>query len=112
MGPGGGAEAATTWSPAMISGVALWGLGQGLYLAGDQALSFMLLPSTQEAGRCIGFVTLTTSAGAALGGALCGSLLAGFGDNSALTSGAQYAFPGYAAIFIMAAIYCIVIAML
>ncbi|CAE8644274.1 unnamed protein product [Polarella glacialis] len=87
-----------TWLPPMLFGLGVWGLGQGVYLAGDQALAYALLPNQAEASRYLGFSSLCACVGSIAGGGICASLL------SICGAGAPegYAFPGYAAIFIFA----------
>jgi len=96
------------WFPRMMVGTAIWGLGQGMYLAGDQALSYILLPDQNEASRYLGFSSLCAFGGATIGGALCGTLLAVVGAGS--RSG--YKYPGYAAIFVVASCMSLAISVL
>merc|ERR1712008_591035 len=70
------------WFPVMVAGTAIWGSGQGFYLAGDQALSFTLLPDKNEASRYLGFSSLCAFGGATIGGAVCGTLLTVVGAGS------------------------------
>jgi len=97
-----------TWFPVMAAGTATWGLGQGVYLAGDQALSFILLPDRNEASRYLGFSSLCAFGGATVGGAVCGTLLSVVGAGS--RSG--YKYPGYAAIFMIASFMSFTISVL
>jgi len=101
-------EAEQLWFPVMAAGTAIWGLGQGFYLAGDQALSYMLLPDKNEASRYLGFSSLCAFGGATIGGALCGTLLAVVGAGST----AGYKYPGYAAIFVVASFMSLTISVL
>eukprot|EP00929_Paragymnodinium_shiwhaense_P025030 TRINITY_DN15235_c0_g1_i3.p2 TRINITY_DN15235_c0_g1~~TRINITY_DN15235_c0_g1_i3.p2 ORF type:complete len:117 (-),score=23.80 TRINITY_DN15235_c0_g1_i3:90-440(-) len=84
--------------------MALWGLGQGTYLAGDQAMSFTLLPDQKQASRYLGFTSICSFAGCCLGGSVAGGLL------SILGQGAKegYALPGYVAIFAFASLLSLV----
>lgn len=91
---------ASIWLPRMLIGLGIWGVGQGVYLAGDQALAFVLLPDKSQASRYLGFSSLCTCIGSIIGGAVAAALLAIFGAGA--SSG--YSFPGYAAIFIFASI--------
>eukprot|EP00747_Dinoflagellata_sp_TGD_P212616 gnl/TRDRNA2_/TRDRNA2_85698_c0_seq1.p1 gnl/TRDRNA2_/TRDRNA2_85698_c0~~gnl/TRDRNA2_/TRDRNA2_85698_c0_seq1.p1 ORF type:complete len:632 (-),score=88.81 gnl/TRDRNA2_/TRDRNA2_85698_c0_seq1:238-2133(-) len=98
--------AADAWMPVMVCGTAIWGIGQGVYAAGDQALALALLPDPEQASRYLGFNSICAFLGATVGGTISGGLLAVFG------SGAPkgYAFPGYAAIFILASVLSLTIA--
>jgi len=99
-------EIAQRWEKWMVAGTAVWGLGQGLYLAGDQALGYALLPDRNEASRYLGITGVWSSIGAVLGGAICGGLLFTFGSLFQLppsdTAGPGYGYPGYLALFIFA----------
>jgi len=101
-------ELVATWLPPMLVGLAIWGLGQGVYLAGDQALAFALVPDRSEASRFLGFSSLCASVGSVVGGGTAAGLLAFFGAGKAT----GYAFPGYAAIFIFASLLSAGIAVL
>eukprot|EP00929_Paragymnodinium_shiwhaense_P025028 TRINITY_DN15235_c0_g1_i1.p1 TRINITY_DN15235_c0_g1~~TRINITY_DN15235_c0_g1_i1.p1 ORF type:complete len:621 (-),score=124.08 TRINITY_DN15235_c0_g1_i1:90-1694(-) len=92
------------WMAIMMPGMALWGLGQGTYLAGDQAMSFTLLPDQKQASRYLGFTSICSFAGCCLGGSVAGGLL------SILGQGAKegYALPGYVAIFAFASLLSLV----
>jgi hypothetical protein len=106
---GGMEDAALTdlWMPYMVLGTALWGCGQGVYLAGDQALSYALLPDPEEASRFLGLASVCACLGAIAGGSLTGSLLWCFGARSGVDvdkdHGPGYEYPGYAAMFMLAA---------
>lgn len=106
---------ASEWAPWMVAGTAVWGLGQGVYLAGDQALSYALLPDPDEASRLLGLTSVCASFGAVFGGGATGALLyvLGSGGGSKDTgfapgggvhaTGPGYGFPGYAGMFMLAA---------
>lgn len=79
----------------MLIGMALWGIGQGVYLAGDQALLLALLPDRREASRYLAFNCLCAFIGSSIGGIIVGTLLATFGERP----GTGYALPGYIAVF-------------
>eukprot|EP00747_Dinoflagellata_sp_TGD_P201536 gnl/TRDRNA2_/TRDRNA2_75013_c1_seq1.p1 gnl/TRDRNA2_/TRDRNA2_75013_c1~~gnl/TRDRNA2_/TRDRNA2_75013_c1_seq1.p1 ORF type:complete len:438 (+),score=50.85 gnl/TRDRNA2_/TRDRNA2_75013_c1_seq1:2-1315(+) len=102
------AEALVGWSFPMVCGTALWGIGQGVYLAGDQALSFALLPDPDQASRFLGFASICASIGASLGGCISGALLSFFGAGA----NEGYRYPGYASIFLFASILSVCIAVL
>eukprot|EP00405_Crypthecodinium_cohnii_P046069 CAMPEP_0206586134 /NCGR_PEP_ID=MMETSP0325_2-20121206/36834_1 /ASSEMBLY_ACC=CAM_ASM_000347 /TAXON_ID=2866 /ORGANISM="Crypthecodinium cohnii, Strain Seligo" /LENGTH=580 /DNA_ID=CAMNT_0054093819 /DNA_START=129 /DNA_END=1868 /DNA_ORIENTATION=+ len=112
-------QLANHWSPYMVLGTGIWGIGQGIYLAGDQALSFALLPDPEEASRLLGLTSVCSAAGAVFGGSATGLLLYTFGSLSQDTTqnvasllqteaGASvspapgYGFAGYAAMFALA----------
>uniref|UniRef100_A0A7S2N3M5 Major facilitator superfamily (MFS) profile domain-containing protein n=1 Tax=Zooxanthella nutricula TaxID=1333877 RepID=A0A7S2N3M5_9DINO len=101
---------ADRWSPIMVLGTAVWGLGQGVYLAGDQALSYALLPNPDEASRLLGLTSICAAVGAASGGAMTGGLLRFFGGGkaqqleSAAGYGPGYGTFGYVAIFSLACV--------
>lgn len=96
------------WVPWMVAGTATWGLGQGLYLAGDQALGYALLPDKNEASRYLGLTSVYSSLGAVLGGMGAGGLLHAFGSlgrnptEPTPEEGPGYGYPGYAAMFFFA----------
>lgn len=102
------------WMSHMIIGCCIWGLGQGSYLAGDQALTYLLVPSRKEASRYLGFSSLCSTLGTTLGGFSCGMLLHMFGRKDGvapssllelsadLSAAPGYMFRGYAAIFVFA----------
>jgi MFS family permease len=108
--PDAGFPAAQAWSSFMLAGTAFWGLGQGMYLAGDQALSFALLPDANEAARYLGLFGLCTMIGFAGGGLAGGVLLMALGAGAG--PGVGYTFPGYAAIFTLASFFCLAIAVI
>jgi len=98
------------WMPYMVLGTALWGCGQGVYLAGDQALSYALLPDPEEASRFLGLASVCACIGAIAGGSLTGGLLWCFGARGDVDApgggkhhGPGYDYPGYAAMFMLAA---------
>jgi len=91
----------------MMMGMLVWGVGQGMYLASDQALSFILLPDDDEASRYLGFNSVCAFVGATVGGVIAGGLL-GFIGNDGRSEG--YAYPGYVAIFIFAGVLSLLIA--
>ena len=39
---------ALEWAPAMVLGTTIWGVGQGVYLVGDQTLALALIPNPDE----------------------------------------------------------------
>jgi len=86
------------WTAFCFVGNLIWGLGQGAYLAGDQALALALLPDRKEASRYLSFNCLCGFIGTSIGGLIVGGMLAVLG------SGAEkgYAFPGYVAVFLYA----------
>jgi len=97
------------WVRWMIVGTATWGIGQGTYLAGDQALGYALLPDRNEASRYLGLTSVYSSLGAVLGGTAAGGLLQLFGAVGRApplevpgSSGPGYAYAGYAAMFLFA----------
>jgi len=90
-----------TWMPRLLGVFAIWGLGQGVYIAGDQSLSFAILPDPSEASRYLGFTSLTVCLGSVLGSVASASLLAFFGSGA--KEGRSYAFTGYVALFLFAA---------
>jgi len=98
------AVAAKEWSPYMIVGTAVWGIGQGVYLAGDQALNYMLLPDPAQAARLLGLTSVCACVGAVFGGAAFGMLLYSFGTHDPTASSWRpgYSFGGYAAMFLLA----------
>jgi hypothetical protein len=96
------------WMPYMVLGTAIWGIGQGVYLAGDQALGYALLPDAEEASRFLGLSSVCACVGAIFGGSLTGGLLWSFGggasnEHTGHASGPGYQYPGYAAMFVLAA---------
>jgi hypothetical protein len=93
-------EAQGSWTTFMLVGNLIWGLGQGTYLAGDQALALALLPDRKEASRYLSFNCLCAFIGTSIGGLIVGGLLAVLG------SGAEkgYSFPGYVGVFLYASI--------
>jgi len=91
----------TAWMNWMVTGTALWGIGQGLYLAGDQALQLALLPDPDQASRYLGLTSVCHCIGAVFGGTISGSLLAVLGSQP--SDGARYGTAGYVAIFVFAA---------
>merc|ERR1719468_704910 len=95
---------ASHWVPMMIVGTALWGVGQGVYLAGDQALGYALLPNADEASRFLGFTAITSALGAGLGSLVAGGLLQFFGrsDLGGDSDGPGYSYQGYVAMFLFA----------
>jgi MFS family permease len=104
---------ARTWMPYMVAGTGVWGLGQGVYLAGDAALGYALLPDPEQASRYLGLSSVCASFGAMFGGAMTGFLLYSLGGGGAAKAvsssphghGAPgYEFPGYAAMFILASV--------
>eukprot|EP00927_Polykrikos_kofoidii_P042770 TRINITY_DN36826_c0_g1_i1.p1 TRINITY_DN36826_c0_g1~~TRINITY_DN36826_c0_g1_i1.p1 ORF type:complete len:577 (-),score=61.75 TRINITY_DN36826_c0_g1_i1:76-1806(-) len=106
--PAGGNPAAAAWSSFMVVGTATWGLGQGLYLAGDQALTYALLPDRENIARCMGLTSVCSFFGGVVGGCVVGGLLTLFGRlGTPPPSG--YAFEGYAAIFVFASILSLAI---
>jgi len=99
---------AAVWMPYMVLGTALWGCGQGAYLASDQALSYALLPDSKEASRFLGLASVCACLGFIAGGSLTGGLLwllgaRGAGGEAGSSAGPGYAFAGYAAMFVLAA---------
>jgi len=95
------------WETVMIAGTALWGLGQGMYIAGDQALRYALLPDRNQASRYLGITGIYTSLGAIAGGGIAGGLLFLFGglngERAPLGgSGPGYGYAGYLAVFLFA----------
>lgn len=96
------AELKRIWMPHLLGVFAIWGLGQGVYVAGDQALGFALLPDRSEASRYLGFTSITLCLGSILGSVASASLLAFFGSGA--KEGCSYAFSGYVALFVFAAI--------
>jgi len=104
------------WSPYMVLGTAVWGIGQGVYLAGDQALSYALLPDPEEASRLLGLTSICAAAGAVFGGSVTGLLLYTLGGSGKEPSALHpeplllgvgptapgYAYPGYAGMFLLA----------
>merc|ERR1719189_875719 len=90
----------------MVVVVGIWGVGQGLYLAADQALGYALIPDQREASRYFGLMSVATAVGAAGGGAICSGLLYVFGallyPEQIPSDGAGYSFPGYMALFLSA----------
>lgn len=103
--PNGGRLAADAWGNFMIWGTSLWGLGQGLYLAGDQSLSFALVPNQDQAAQYLSLNSVCAFVGASIGGIFAGGLLEIFGSGA--PDGQAYAFEGYAAIFIFASVLCL-----
>jgi len=98
------------WMPYMTMGTALWGIGQGVYLAGDQALSYALLPDPEEASRFLGLSSVCACIGAIAGGGLTGTFLWCFGAKSGIADadsdhGPGYEYPGYAAMFMLASLF-------
>jgi len=89
---------ASIWLPRMLVALGIWGVGQGVYLAGDQALAFALIPDRSQASRFLGFSSVCACIGSVVGGGMAAGLLAFFGAGD--PNG--YAFPGYAAIFMFA----------
>jgi len=96
------------WVKWMIVGTGTWGFGQGLYLAGDQALGYALLPDRNEASRYLGLTSVYSAFGAVIGGSVTGGLLHVVGSFGKLppdspdATGPGYAYPGYAAMFFFA----------
>lgn len=90
------------WMPRLLATFAMWGLGQGVYIAGDQSLSFAILPDPSEASRYLGFTSLTVCLGSVLGSVASASLLAFFGSGG--KEGRSYSFTGYVALFLFAAL--------
>lgn len=101
---------AGTWMAWMVGGTSLWGVGQGIYLAGDQALSLVSLPDQSQASRFLGLTSCCNCAGGVLGGIISGSLLAYFGSGA--PKGRHYAAFGYEALFVFAAMTSFVMASL
>merc|ERR1719468_645741 len=95
---------ASHWVPMMIVGTALWGVGQGVYLAGDQALGYALLPNADEASRFLGFTAVTSALGAGFGSLIAGGLLQLFGRSNPIgvSDGPGYSYEGYVAMFLFA----------
>lgn len=106
--PAVGRAAAAIWHMPMVGGTAIWGLGQGVYLAGDQALQFVLLPDAEEGARLLSLMSVCAFAGTAMGGAVAGVLLATLGAGA--RSG--YSYPGYAGVFAFASSCCLSIAVI
>jgi len=92
---------AETWLPRMLVGLGLWGIGQGVYLASDQASMFALLPDKEQASRLLGLSSVCSFLGSMFGGGIAAFLLSFFG---ASPGDSGYAFQGYAAIFIFASL--------
>jgi MFS family permease len=88
------------WRSLLLAGNLIWGLGQGVYLAGDQALALALLPSKKDASRYLSFNCLCAFVGTSIGGLIVGTLLAVLG--SGVEKG--YGFPGYVAVFTFASV--------
>lgn len=93
-------ELASIWLPRMLVALGIWGVGQGVYLAGDQALAFELLPDRSQASRFLGFSSVCACIGTVVGGTMAAGLLAFFGAGDP----DGYGFPGYAAIFTLASV--------
>lgn len=108
--PHAGLPAVAAWFPTMLSGTAIWGIGMGVYLVGDQALSLALLPDREHSGRCLGLISVCNCVGGVIGGSVVGVLLSGFGAGA--ERGAKYNFFGYAAIFALASFFSLSIAVL
>jgi len=93
------------WISAMIPLTAIWGLGHGTYCAGEQALTYALLPDNREASRFIGIVCITSSVGASSGAALNAILIYVFGgggnvlQDDAPDDAPGYGLRGYVAVF-------------
>mmetsp|Transcript_98010 Transcript_98010/g.174503 ORF Transcript_98010/g.174503 Transcript_98010/m.174503 type:complete len:541 (-) Transcript_98010:16-1638(-) len=98
------------WLPPMLLGLGMWGIGQGIYLASDQATALALLPDKAEASRLLALGSVCSFLGSVIGGSLAAFLLSFFGAMGKDSSG--YAFPGYAAIFIYASLLNLGIAMI
>lgn len=102
----GVAHGAELWKAEMLYGTTAWGVGQGLYLAADQALQYMLLPDREEASRHLGFASICTFVGTSAGGLIASGLLSTFGG--AMTSG--YSSAGYMAVFVFTSATCFALA--
>merc|ERR1719245_449066 len=88
----------------MVAGTAIWGVGQGVYLAGDQCLGYGLLPDQNEASRFLGLTSVVSATGGIVGSGLFGGLLYLFGQIGKNSAGQSpdrpgYAYAGYAAMF-------------
>lgn len=94
------------WRTTMLHGTRMWGVGQGLYLAADQALQFMLLPDREEASRHLGFGSICACVGTAAGGLIASLLLSMFGGGAA----SGYASAGYIAVFTFTSLTCFAMA--
>jgi MFS family permease len=94
-----------SWTTFMLVGNFIWGLGQGAYLAGDQAMSLALLPDKRQASRYLSFNCLCAFVGSSVGGVIVGGLL------GVLGAGAEkgYAFPGYVGVFLYASLLSVAI---
>eukprot|EP00401_Gymnodinium_catenatum_P014255 CAMPEP_0117500358 /NCGR_PEP_ID=MMETSP0784-20121206/22735_1 /TAXON_ID=39447 /ORGANISM="" /LENGTH=507 /DNA_ID=CAMNT_0005295565 /DNA_START=117 /DNA_END=1640 /DNA_ORIENTATION=+ len=97
---------AEAWAPWVVIGTGAWGIGQGIYLLGDQTLGFALIPDQQESARYLGLTSVCCCLGAVLGGSGAAALLHAFGsydlDEENIADAPRYYFRGYAAIFAMA----------
>lgn len=112
-----GVEAiAARWVPRMVIGTALWGIGQGVYVAGDQALAYALLPDQNEASRLLGLTSVSSAVGAVFGGSVAGGLLLLLGSDGEASglSAPGYGFLGYTAMFafamVLGVVCCLVLA--
>jgi MFS family permease len=118
-----GREQALSWKPLLLTLTGIWGLGQGIYLTGDQALNYDLLPDINAASRYLGLNQVCIFFGFLGGGFTSSALLAILGDQVPEAPEAPkkmpkmgdkpevpeempqkgYAYPGYFAIFAYAA---------
>jgi len=118
-----GREQALSWKPLLLTLTGIWGLGQGIYLTGDQALNYDLLPDINMASRYLGLNQVCIFFGFLGGGFTSSALLAILGDQVPEAPEAPkkmpnmgdkpevpeempqkgYAYPGYVAIFAYAA---------
>lgn len=101
--PEGGQAAADAWEPFMLLGTALWGLGQGIYLASDQALMLSLVPSQEESGRYLGLQSVCSFLGSTIGGVVSAGCLTFLGSNPVPNQ--SYGFQGYIGLFGAASIF-------
>lgn len=108
--PGGGVDAANAWAVFMISGTAIWGVGQGIYFASDQALMLSLVPSADEAGRYLALQSVCAFLGSGLGGIVASGLLTTLGSEPLEKQ--SYGVQGYMAIFTAASVFCVIISYL
>lgn len=103
--PDAGAAAVAFWAPFVWVGAGIWGLGQGVYLAGDQSVSYVLIPDPEEASRYLGFASLCSFTGAIFGGGIASVLLVAFGGGA--PSG--YTLPGYVAVYLFCSVLSVIL---